>query len=255
MTLREAREGLAEADRIQRLANQPTVLPALREELLRTAALLRESFTAGADDAEAAACAIWWLTQQDEDAIGPAAPEDWPIWLRAEYRSLCGRPRRGRLWVSALFPGFSGIPWPDPETPLARRLGDSAGKYSAGGIVVSANVLPLLADMPGMLTDLSLHRLGLPDAAAARLAGIREAVLCNGSAPWPLLDVLRILAEAAEHLHDTWGSVLRVAEGPETGLAGRLAADRTALGASFALLGDAESRPCLLLPPIPSEES
>jgi hypothetical protein len=101
---------------------------------------------------------VWWLSWEDQEAIG-AAPETWPAWLRAQFDSRRGRPARGRLWVEDHFGDVSINPWPD--TPLARRA------ENCGGIVIGASELHLVAFLPGFVTDMQLR--ALSPAAVAKV--------------------------------------------------------------------------------------
>jgi len=105
---------------------------------------------------------VWWTSQQDlewyatkYDVEEPPPYPDWPEYLLSELRSRFGRNGRGRLWI-ALDSGFGGVsisPW--PNTPLAAW----AEKY-AGGIVIRAEDSLLLRDVPGVITDLRMQRVG-----------------------------------------------------------------------------------------------
>lgn len=93
---------------------------------------------------------IWWLTQPDCEAIGDL-PDAFPEDARDMYNSRLGRSGRGRLWLP---PGVKiGVdPWPD--TPLAKFL----ERQDAGGLVLDRSILPLLAELPGLATDMQLRR-------------------------------------------------------------------------------------------------
>lgn len=96
---------------------------------------------------------IWWLSQAEMEAIGPELPEGYPERLRDEYRSMWGRPLRGRLWGSPA--GGRSVPPEAFETALGRFL---AG---CGGIVIGFSDLPLLPTLPGTVTDFLLNRTGV----------------------------------------------------------------------------------------------
>lgn len=95
---------------------------------------------------------IWWLSAADIEAIGEPR-ETWPSWLREEFVSIRGRAGRRRLWVAReVFGqaaetglGLDGDAWETPIGKIAERC---------GGIMVRADDLPLLADLPGLVTDL-----------------------------------------------------------------------------------------------------
>jgi len=95
---------------------------------------------------------IWWTEQEDCEAIGNHLPESFPNYLQVEYRSRLGRAGRGRLWVASQFAGepIAVDPW--PNTPMGRRLA------TAAGIAICAEHAELLREMPGVITDLELHR-------------------------------------------------------------------------------------------------
>lgn len=93
---------------------------------------------------------IWWLDQEDCQAIGPKLPDHFPPHLVGQYESRLGRPGRGRLWVDPSFGDVKTEVWPD--TPLGRRLQDCAG------IVCLFGDLVLLHNMPGIVTDLQVNR-------------------------------------------------------------------------------------------------
>jgi hypothetical protein len=94
-------------------------------------------------------CLIWWLTQDDYQAIGDANPE-WPEYLQREYRSRRGRPGRGRLWEADLFEPFD-IEWDDAK-PMAAFAGQ------AGGIVIRWMDAIFVRKLPGFLTDIHLNK-------------------------------------------------------------------------------------------------
>lgn len=93
---------------------------------------------------------IWWLDAEDLRAIGDP-PAGFPSCLAAEVSSLRGRAGRGRLWARDWLGDVKvTVPW--PETPLGRRL------ERCGGIVIHPGEVQLVADLPGILTDLALRR-------------------------------------------------------------------------------------------------
>lgn len=92
---------------------------------------------------------IWWLSQSDVLFM-----ERWPLpeRLAGQLRSCSGRNGRGRLWID---PGLKlgtveVTGW--PGTPLARHCEERAG------VVILRSELPLLAQLPGLVTDLKLQR-------------------------------------------------------------------------------------------------
>ena len=93
---------------------------------------------------------IWWLDQKDMEAIGDRLSVNFPDWLRDEYRSLFWRAGRARLWVADHFGDVGVNPW--PVTPMTNRL------EQCGGIVIEEKHLPLIAELPGLVTDLRLQR-------------------------------------------------------------------------------------------------
>jgi hypothetical protein len=92
---------------------------------------------------------IWWLSQDECEAIGDFPPGSVPLYIRNEYRSRLGRPGRGRLWVG-LEVGEVGIPWDDSK-PAARLAG------KRGGIVIYKTDATHVFGLPGFLTDLHLN--------------------------------------------------------------------------------------------------
>ena len=91
---------------------------------------------------------VWWLTEEEQTQI---TPEEWlrvPIYIKDEFASLEGRPRRGRLWVPKDI-DVEEIPW-DDQHPNAEKLG------RAGGIVFHDSDKEALMGLPGLVTDLKL---------------------------------------------------------------------------------------------------
>jgi hypothetical protein len=111
------------------------------------------------------ATAVWWLGQDDMELLGDEAPEGLPEYIRREYRDRLGRAGRGRLWIAAGESELAGAavdPWPD--TPTAKHLGGYKDERffppyigSYGGIVIHARHAPLLAYLPGVVTDMRLN--------------------------------------------------------------------------------------------------
>ena len=98
--------------------------------------------------------AIWWLDQDDYEAIGNELPDRLPQYLREQYGYRHGRPGRGRLWVDPDFGKVEVNPW--PSTPIARRV-----EARCGGIVVKMADAAHLLQFPGLLTDDKLNRLDI----------------------------------------------------------------------------------------------
>jgi hypothetical protein len=95
--------------------------------------------------------AIWWLTQEECEAIRQS-DRNLPGYLGEEFDSRHGRPGRGRLWVPKNLGTAEVKPW--PNKPMARFLG-----ANAGGIVIDRDDVPMLAEFPGIVTDMELRRL------------------------------------------------------------------------------------------------
>lgn len=93
---------------------------------------------------------IWWLDQADCEAIGQELPGLAPAYLMEQYKYRFGRPGRGRLWVDPQFGSVAVEPW--PMNPLSQRLAACAG------IVMRSEHLSHIEQLPGLVTDLQLHR-------------------------------------------------------------------------------------------------
>lgn len=93
---------------------------------------------------------IWWLSQQDCEAIGDVLADSVPEYIRSEYRSRYGRAGHGRLWSAAKFGAIRSVEW--NTSALARQL------ENCGGIVIMQRDAEHLADLPGILTDYGLRR-------------------------------------------------------------------------------------------------
>jgi hypothetical protein len=121
--------------------------------------------------------AIWWLSQEDQETLGDIPRHDdpdqaqelaayrgpdLPNYIRLEYRSREGRAGRGRLWVSDQLglPREFEIPWAENTlTKLLEGYQDDFRHWhgSYGGIVIWARDVPLVACLPGLVTDLDLN--------------------------------------------------------------------------------------------------
>lgn len=98
---------------------------------------------------------IWWLSELEARAIGETAPEYLPEYLERLYDDRYGRNGRGRIWRLPVMNDIV-VDWPD--TPLARYL-----QNECGGIVLYLHHYHLLANLPGIITDLNLRRLPYAD--------------------------------------------------------------------------------------------
>jgi hypothetical protein len=94
---------------------------------------------------------IWWLSQDECEAIGEELPKTFPAYMRNEYASRLGRNGRGRLWVDKQFHVAEVKPW--PSTSMGKFLGEKCG-----GIVIQDVDKKHLAKLPGIVTDLKLRR-------------------------------------------------------------------------------------------------
>ena len=92
---------------------------------------------------------IWWLTENDCQAIGDPENLHLPEYLVALYRSRLGRAGRGRIWSDA----FDDVLQIDPNlieiSPARERI------LQSGGIVFRRWDIVLLRDLPGLITNLS----------------------------------------------------------------------------------------------------
>lgn len=95
---------------------------------------------------------IWWLSQQDMEAIGTSALPD-GSYIQSEFLSLMGRSGRGRLWVS---PTLQDVPSSTEVRDNAITRWIEASK--AGGIVIRYRDKPLLNGFPGLITTFSYLR-------------------------------------------------------------------------------------------------
>jgi hypothetical protein len=120
---------------------------------------------------------IWWLSQEDQETLGDIPTDDpdeaveralyrgpvLPNYIRLEYRSRYGRPGHGRLWVAAEL----GLPedFAIEEAWFTGQFGqmligyrDGWGDWHGGygGIVIRAEDAPLVAFLPGLVTNLFL---------------------------------------------------------------------------------------------------
>lgn len=96
---------------------------------------------------------IWWLSEREHAAIGEA-PANLPDYIRSEYISMDGRPRRGRLWIAPAVERIDISHLPD-EAFLA--IDEHWENF--GGIVIRDADLPTVECLPGIVTDLNLRRL------------------------------------------------------------------------------------------------
>lgn len=100
--------------------------------------------------------AIWWLCHGDREAIGVHLNSSLPGYLRVAYHESRGSPGMGWLWVGSRYAGTCIQERPD--TPLARLLRGEFGEKTYAGIVIRDVDIPLLKDLPGIITDLKLRR-------------------------------------------------------------------------------------------------
>jgi len=129
---------------------------------------------------------VWWLSEKDQDIIGDPRLA-WPEWLQREYTDRRGRAGRGRLWVAAQFERacepFIIREHPGWMTPIGLAVD------RCGGIVITEAEIPLLADLPGLLTDLSLRRYSpLQHPPSSQTAPCPQAAPISASRyeQWPL---------------------------------------------------------------------
>lgn len=102
---------------------------------------------------------IWWTNQNDCEAIGERLKSTaaLPQYLPEQYESCFGRVGVRLLWVAEQFGDVVVSPW--PNTPLANVIdGDTSFGQSYCGIVIRDVDVPLLAELPGIITDLNLRR-------------------------------------------------------------------------------------------------
>ena len=104
---------------------------------------------------------IWWLSQLDCEELRTELREPFrgqltalPQWLIEEVRSRDGRAGHGRLWEATQFEGVELTVTSGWDTPLGRYI-----SRRCGGIVITREELPLLAVLPGIVTDLELRRI------------------------------------------------------------------------------------------------
>ena len=101
---------------------------------------------------------VWWLSEEEVHSICRTAairrPVAWPEYMTNEFVSMQGRVGRGRLWVA---PQFGAVKLNVEERQWAYTpIGMAAS--CRGGIVILPEDVKVLADMPGLITDLSLVR-------------------------------------------------------------------------------------------------
>jgi hypothetical protein len=102
------------------------------------------------DDDTLRALRIWWLDVEDRRAIGQPGVT-WPAYLRSEFALMLRSSSRGRVRVP---PEFGNVVVPDEVwgSPIGRRVG------LCTGIVIHAEDVAFLVDLPGLVTDLRLRR-------------------------------------------------------------------------------------------------
>jgi hypothetical protein len=93
------------------------------------------------------ALCIWWLSRGECEAIGETLPERFPEYLRRKYRYLAGHPGFTRLWIDERFVGQAA-----PLTP-ARDIALGIWVSQCTGIVMRAEDVCLLGNLPGLVTD------------------------------------------------------------------------------------------------------
>lgn len=116
---------------------------------------LREAFRAWRAQRPPPQLVIWWTTSEDWRAIAQhhdCLPTWCPAYLQRQFTSRKGRPGRVRLWMDDELGAQPGLAWPEPETAMQTRLNDYAG------IVVRAEDVFTLQNLPGLVTDFSLQR-------------------------------------------------------------------------------------------------
>ncbi len=98
---------------------------------------------------------VWWTSQQD---LAFLEGVDLPPYIQKEVTSRSGRQGRGRLWVPQ---DIQQIAEKEIEadftvtTPLTSHIA-----AFCGGIVFSSKDLGHLAQLPGIVTDLHLQKVG-----------------------------------------------------------------------------------------------
>jgi hypothetical protein len=106
---------------------------------------------------------IWWLDQPAWEAAERdhrSQLAHLPRYLIREFRSREGRGGRLRLWVAPHL----------PRNVRAAPMGKTNGAWPAylnddmGGLVFEAQYLPLLAGLPGVITDLRLRQIPRTDS-------------------------------------------------------------------------------------------
>lgn len=103
---------------------------------------------------------IWWTNEADCLALacsahGPACAV--PAYITTEYASRAWQDACGRLWVAPelIAEGAPTSVNVSPVTPLTTVLG-----ADYGGIVIRASDVGCLRDLPGVITDLNVRRVG-----------------------------------------------------------------------------------------------
>lgn len=138
---------------------------------------------------------IWWLSEREHAAIGEA-PADLPDYIRSEYMSMAGRPRRGRLWIA---PGVDAVDV--SHLPDEAFLAIDEHWENFGGIVIRDADLRAVQCFPGAVTDVTLRRLSDPVYALPTGPHMHDGNVTSGDAikaallihPWSTLAELQRL--------------------------------------------------------------
>lgn len=91
---------------------------------------------------------VWWLSQDECEAIGDYPPGSVPEYIRVQYHRRMRRDGRGRLWADRHL-GPVGMLW-DTTKPASRLAA------TRGGIVINADDAEHVFALPGFLTTLEL---------------------------------------------------------------------------------------------------
>jgi hypothetical protein len=101
---------------------------------------------------------VWWTSQAEHSAIDEVSRLALPLYLQREVASRAGRAGHGRLWVPSEIEQLAAEPirvadgW---QTPLGLHI-----EEFCSGIVFSSKDLGHLAQLPGVVTDLQLRKVG-----------------------------------------------------------------------------------------------